>query len=341
MRGSFVSRGPVALTDRPFSGHGASTTFPNGPIAKGFAMPSDRSTGNGASLPRFLQQALKHGINTREEERRLARRAARMPKKPAVGRKRREEQRRRHRSAFDARDALVTTNLRFILQQALHHARFGAVEADDAFQEAALGHLEAIGRFKTSAGTRLSTYSSWWIRHAVMRYGQDHGRNVRVPVNTLEKARKIAKKAQAFERKHGRLPDDDELSALTGIPRARIDQVRIAVMDAVSLDEVHRDDDGVGRTLKDLVPDKGPGPEAALERDTAIAAVGRALAVLEPFEAAIIRCRFYENKTLVETAAALADQTRHGRELSRERIRQVEAAALRKLRAALAELDPR
>lgn len=286
-------------------------------------MQSTGRSGNGATLPQFMQRALKHGINTREEERTLA-----------------ERVHRRGRTGREARDALVTTNLRFILQQALHHSRFGAVEADDAFQEAALGHLEAIARFKTSAGTRLSTYSSWWIRHAVMRYGQDHARNVRVPVNTLEKARKLAKAAQAFERKHGRLPDDDELSGVTGIPRKRIDAVRIAVMDALSLDEVHQDAEGQGRTLQDLIPDQRPAADERLNRETENAALEAAMASLTPFEAAVLRCRFYEDKTLVETAEALAGKTRHGRELSRERIRQVEAVALKKLRAALAELGP-
>lgn len=284
--------------------------------------PTGRS-GNGATLPQFMQRALKHGINTREEERTLA-----------------ERVHRRGRKGRDAREALVTSNLRFIMHQALRHSRFNGVELDDAFQEAALGHIEAIGRYEPSTGNRLSTYSSWWIRHAVMRYGQDHGRNVRVPVNTLEKARKLGRAAQAFERKHGRLPDDDELSGITGIPRKRIDSVRIAVMDALSLDEVHQDAEGQGRTLQDLIPDQRPAADENLNRETENAALEAAMASLTPFEAAVLRCRFYEDKTLVETAEALAEQTRHGRELSRERIRQVEAVALRKLRAALAELGP-
>lgn len=286
-------------------------------------MQSTGRTGNGANLPQYMQRALKHGINTREEEGRLARLVHR---RGAKGR--------------DARDALVSSNLRFILHQALRHSRFNGVELDDAFQEAALGHLEAIGRYKVETGNRLSTYSSWWIRHAVMRYGQDHGRDVRVPVNTLEKARKIARIAQAFERKHGRLPDDAELMELTGLSRKRLDQVRIAMMEASSLDEVHQDGEGQGRTLQDLIPDRNPGADEKVSRETENAALDAAMTSLTPFEAAVLRCRFYEDKTLVETAEALADKTRHGRELSRERIRQVEAVALAKLRAALAELGP-
>lgn len=283
-----------------------------------------RSSGkNVGSLPQFMQQALKHGINTREEERQLA-----------------ERVHRRGRKGRDARETLVTSNLRFIMHQALRHSRFNGVELDDAFQEAALGHIEAIGRYDPATGNRLSTYSSWWIRHAVMRYGQDHGRNVRVPVNTLEKARKIARFAQAFERKHGRLPDDEEVMAATGLTRERLDRVRIAVMEATSLDEVHQDGEGNGRALKDQLPDGSPAPDLQIARDTENAALERAMTVLTPFESAVVHCRFFEDKTLVETAKALAGQSRHGQELSRERIRQVEVVALAKLRAALAELGP-
>ncbi|MEY4744252.1 MAG: hypothetical protein RL272_197 [Candidatus Parcubacteria bacterium] len=277
-------------------------------------------SGRGTALPQFMQRALKHGIMSREDERKLARRA------------RRNDQ--------AARDALVTSNLRFILKQALHHSRFGQPDPDDAFQEAIIGHLEAISRFKTSAGTRLSTYSTWWIRHEVMSFGQDQGRNVRVPVNVLEKARRLSRAARRFERVHGRPPDDSELSAATGIPRARIDAVRIAIMDALSLDEISRDEEGRGRTLQDVIPDPRPDAESEIIRERKIAALGRAMAALSPFEAAVIRCRFVEDMTLVETAAALAGQSRRGTELSRERIRQIEAAALSKLRAALSETDP-
>lgn len=298
-------------------------------------MKDTARSGNGATLPKFMQRALKHGIITREEERKLARRARRVPKGRLTARQAKEA-RLRHGDAYDARDELVAANLRFILKQALHHSRFGATEADDAFQEAVLGHLEAIDRFKTSAGTRLSTYSSWWIRHAVMRYGQDHGRNVRVPVNTLQKAYKLSQAAQRFERTYGRLPDDDELSEITGVPRDRIAAVRIAVMEATSLDEVHRDAEGQGRALQEMIPDHGRSPEEEVARDRDAAALARAMAVLNPFEAAVLRCRFHEGKTLVETAHALAGSSRRGGELSRERIRQIEAAALAKLRDALA-----
>lgn len=298
-------------------------------------MKDTARSGNGATLPKFMQQALKHGIITREDERRLADRARRTPKGPFAGKEKQKEARRRHGAAYRARDALVASNLRFILKQALLHSRFGQTEPDDAFQEAVLGHLEAISRFDTGAGTRLSTYSSWWIRHAVMRYGQDNGRNVRVPVNTLQKARKLSQAAQAFERTYGRLPDDAELSEITGVPRDRIAAVRIAVMDAMSLDEVHRDAEGQGRTLQETVPDSGRSPEEEVARDRDVAALARAMAVLNPFEAAVLRCRFHEGKTLVETAQALAGSSRRGGELSRERIRQIEAAALSKLRDAL------
>src|SRR5512142_2841927 len=239
-------------------------------------MKDSARSGRGATLPKFMQHALKHAIMTRDEERKIARRARKAPTGRLTPRAAREA-RIRHADAYDARDALIVANLRFILKQALHHSRFGTTDADDAFQEAVLGHIEAIGRFKTSAGTRLTTYSSWWIRHAVMRYGQDNGRDVRVPVNTLEKARKLSRAAQAFERTYGRLPDDAELSEITGVPRERIDAVRIAVMEATSLDEVHRDAEGQGRALQEMIPDSRPDPEQDVARDRDVAALGRAM----------------------------------------------------------------
>jgi len=279
-----------------------------------------RYSGNTQKFPRFLQDALKHDINSREEERKLANRS-----------------RRRGRKAKEARDVLVTTNLRFILSQAIRHSRFNDVDLDDAFQESVIGHLEAIGRFKTSAGTRLSTYSSWWMRHAVMRYGQDHGRDVRVPVNTLEASRKLSKAAQHFERLNGRQPDEQELADCSGIDRGRIAKVRVAVQEAASLDEVHYDAQGNGRTLQDLIPDASPGADELVGDSEEIAALAEAVATLTSFEAAVLRCRFEEGLTLTQTAAALAGDSRHGEALSRERIRQIQERAFAKLRNRLSD----
>jgi RNA polymerase primary sigma factor len=294
--------------------------------------------GNTQTFPRFLQNALKHGIKSREDERKLARRARRTPKESRNA-KEAKAARKRQPTEFAARDELVTANLRFILSQAIKHSRANGVDLDDAFQESVIGHLEAISRFKTSAGTRLSTYSSWWMRHAVLRYGQDNGRDVRIPVNTLEAARKLSKAAQSFERLYGRLPDDDELAACSGVPKDRIDKVRVAVQEAASLDEAHADGEGQSRTLQDLIPDKRPGADENAAKASELAALGRAMASLTPFEAAVLRCRFEDDLTLKDTATALAGDTRHGEALSRERIRQIQERAFAKLRRLLTD-DP-
>lgn len=287
-------------------------------------MPRYHRSGSTQQFPRFLQNALKHDINSREEERKLAKRS-----------------RRRGPKGSEARDILVTTNLRFILSQAIRHSRSNGVDLDDAFQESAIGHLEAIGRFKTSAGTRLSTYSSWWIRHAVMRFGQDHGRDVRIPVNTLEAARKLNRAAQRFESVYGRMPDDDELAECSGVPRDRIAKVRVAVQEAASLDEIHGDAEGNSRTLQDLIPDPRPGADVAASKASDAAALGKAMEQLTAFETEVLRCRFEEGLTLTETAGALAERSRHGEALSRERIRQIQERALAKLRDELVDADPR
>ena len=290
---------------------------------------SNRSPNN---LPRFMQNAMKHDFNSREEEQRLSRRAHKVPTRPMKDAKDAKASRRRHRPAYAARDQLVSKNLRFILHQAIRNSRVNGVDIDDAFQEAALGHLEAIGKFKTDKGTRLSTYSSWWIRHAVLRYGQDHGRDVRIPVNTLEAARKLSKAAQKFESRFGRLPDDAELAECSGYPADRIAKVRVAVQESLSLNEPHFDGEGQQRTLQDVIPDARPGADVAAVMTSELAALDRALKSLTPFETAVLHCRFTEDLTLTQTAQALADDTRSGEALSRERIRQIQERALEKLR---------
>ncbi|HTK05076.1 MAG TPA: sigma-70 family RNA polymerase sigma factor [Candidatus Eisenbacteria bacterium] len=303
-------------------------------------MPRYQRSGSTQQFPRFLQDALKHDINTREDERKLASRARRAPKASRNLKEANAARKRRPRE-FAARDELVTTNLRFLLSQAIKHSRATGVDLDDAFQESVIGHLEAISRFKISAGTRLSTYSSWWIRHAILRYGQDHGRDVRIPVNTLEAARKLSRAAQRFESIYGRMPDDDELAECSGVARDRIAKVRVAVQEAASLDELHGDAEGNSRTLQDLIPDPRPGADVNASKASDAAALGKAMEQLTAFETDVLRCRFEDGLTLTETANVLADRTRHGEALSRERIRQIQEHALSKLRDELVDADPR
>jgi RNA polymerase primary sigma factor len=288
--------------------------------------PSKRDPGNISGIPDFLSRALKHPILTKEEERTLIRRTRRGPM----------------RSRAKATETLVAYNLRFLIQQARKNSWLGQ-ELDDAFQEAALALFEdGIPRFKLSAGTRLSTYASWWIRHAVSRFGQDHARTVRVPVNTQEKGRKLAKAIRAFVAEHGREPTDEELAARVGMTIEDMDRVRIALAEAVSID-AERPGSEDQRTLQDLIADPDDSLEGvtdAMDRETACARLASAMAALLPIERAVLESRFRHDRTLVETADHVSGMSRGGRALSRERIRQLEARALDKLRRELADLSP-
>lgn len=272
--------------------------------------------------PAFMATAFKHDVLTREDERRLLRTVKN-------GRKADREK---------ARDRLIRSNLRFVLRTAFKlHRRGGANDVDDAFQEGVIGELKAIERFELDRETRLSTYAGWWVRHQIVRSHEEQGRTVRIPTHALSARLKLERAAAALRTASGSDPTIEQLAATTGLSEEKIrDLLAIPLYEPLSLDEVISGEDG--RTLGEMVADETETPDdriAAIEQADLEAKLRVAMQKLNEAELEIIRCRFFRDMTLVETADRLARLTGRSAPLSRERIRQIEAAALAKLRRLL------
>lgn len=273
-----------------------------------------RITADGSDEP-LSGRMLRHPILTREEERDLLTRSA--------------------AGDAGARDALVASNMRFILTFARRYGPAHGMELDDAMQEGAIGEFKAIGRFDVATGFRLSTYASWWVRQAIQRAGQETGRTIRLPapilaaVRLLETARNEAEAA-------GIAPTDADLMAATGFDEEEFRVIAAAAAIAtVSMDAPITEDGG---TLADVCGDPSTGPATTfehIERQEREVAVREALETLTPVERAVIRARFEDERTLEETAALVAPLCTGGRTVSRERIRQIQLRAIRKLREAM------
>ncbi|MEY4744250.1 MAG: hypothetical protein RL272_195 [Candidatus Parcubacteria bacterium] len=276
------------------------------------AKPRANPPAGGESLS---QQMLRHRILSRDEERALLRRSA--------------------RGDSAATAALVRSNLRFILSFARRLGPRNGMEPDDAFQEGAIGQLKAIGKFDLGTGFRLSTYASWWVRQAIQRAGQETGRTVKIPAPTLARIR-LLERTRGEAEAAGAVLTDAELMAATGLDEAGLKAIaEAAAISTVSLDAPISDGGG---TLADVCGDPATGPASVfeyVEGQERSLAVREAVATLTPIEQAVISARYEDDLTLEETAAKIAPLTEGGRVLSRERVRQIQQHAIRKLRTAM------
>jgi RNA polymerase primary sigma factor len=223
-----------------------------------------------------------------------------------------------------ARERLAVSNLRLALSIARRHLGRG-LPLDDLVQEANIGLLKAVDRFDWRRGFRFSTYATWWIRQQVTRAVADKGKTIRTPVHLHELMMRTAREADATERETGRRPSAAELARAMSVSPAKVAVMLARMEEPVPLHEP--DSDGV--SLEDVMADTGaPDPSLTTERAELAAALRKFLAELEPRAAEVMTTRFGlgedESRTLEETGEIFG--------VTRERIRQIEAKSLRKLR---------
>ncbi|NDE85412.1 MAG: sigma-70 family RNA polymerase sigma factor, partial [Verrucomicrobia bacterium] len=228
-----------------------------------------------------------------------------------------------------AREQMIRANLRLVVKIAHDYSGLG-LPLLDLISEGNIGLMKGVERFDPNRGTKFSTYGAWWIKQAVRRALANQSKTIRLPVHLVDKLAKMRRIAMQLSDELGREPTDEELAKELGVTAQRVAQLRRISMRPASLNAMVGDE--ADAELGDLIADETavmPGRE--LESRNLIKELRSVLHVLDARERAILSLRF----PLSDETPPTLEQIGKKFKVTRERIRQIQNVALKKLRAAL------
>jgi RNA polymerase primary sigma factor len=244
---------------------------------------------------------------------------------------------------------IIASQLGWVHHLAFKFGKASNVPHEDLVQEGLIGLMKAIDRFKRGKGANLTSYASWWIRHFIMRTVANENTTVRLPVHRQDKARKLAKTRKRLRDALGREPTDEEMAESAGLTLKKLHGFYSDARHIVSLDEPL----SLANVSDDLqweLVDPAPGPmtlvEECEEENRAKAWIAITMKELDKRERAVIRTRYLNGDLTLEQCAQFIGRVSKGGKwgtgkdkeavpVSRERVRQIEAGALKKLRRGL------
>jgi RNA polymerase primary sigma factor len=256
------------------------------------------------SLQQFLNEAGRYPLLTAAEEVELAKRI--------------------ERGDMAAKDRMITSNLRLVVSIARRYQTQG-ITLGDLIQEGVIGLIRATEKFDWRKGFKFSTYATWWIRQAVQRGVANKSRTIRIPVHVVEREQKVARTERELLAKLGHMPTMEEIAKQSKLPLNQVIEVRAAARTVASTDApIGSEGDS---SLGDLFAAAGPTTEDEVDQTIRGDAVRRAVAKLPERQRSVISMRFGlgggEPTSLEQIGKQLG--------ITRERVRQIEADALRRL----------